>query len=428
MDFLKQRLAICNDKKWAFITSLIFILLLSLNLSLYSNSMFTVFKRFHNAATPDFVDSKATSPSSNSNSSSSSSKSNSTDTTIDVPKLAYLISGSKGDLDKLLRTLRVLYHPYNVYVVHIDLESPIEERLELARRVANDSMYAKVGNVFVIEKANMVTYRGPTMVANTLHACAILLMKSQDWDWFINLSSSDYPLVTQDDLLYSLSNVPRNLSFVEHTSDLKWKNEKRAMPIIVDPGLYMNTKSDLYYASPNRQLPTAFKLFTGSAWTMLSRSFVEYCIIGYDNLPRTLLMYYTNFLSTPEGYFQTVICNTEEYSQTVVNHDLHYIAWDRMPGQHPHWLRLEDFEKMVESNVPFARKFEKDDPVLDKIDGELLGRTNGDFVPGGWCGKERTCEKVKNAKKLRPGKGALRLGKLLHRIVRSEAFKDRQCI
>jgi hypothetical protein len=50
----------------------------------------------------------------------------------------------------------------------------------------------------MISKANMVTYKGPTMVANTLHACAILLKMGKDWDWFINLSASDYPLVTQD--------------------------------------------------------------------------------------------------------------------------------------------------------------------------------------------------------------------------------------
>jgi hypothetical protein len=36
------------------------------------------------------------------------------------------------------------------------------------------------------------------MVANTLHAAAILLREGGDWDWFINLSASDYPLVTQD--------------------------------------------------------------------------------------------------------------------------------------------------------------------------------------------------------------------------------------
>ncbi|KAH0902475.1 hypothetical protein HID58_041978 [Brassica napus] len=101
--------------------------------------------------------------------------------------------GSKGDLESLWRVLRALYHPRNQYVVHLDLESPAEERLELAKCVSEDPV-CEVGNFFMITKANLVTYRGPTMVANTLHACAILLRQSKDWDWFINLSASDYPL------------------------------------------------------------------------------------------------------------------------------------------------------------------------------------------------------------------------------------------
>lgn len=115
-----------------------------------------------------------------------------------LPRFAYLVSGSKGDLESLWRTLRAVYHPRNQYIVHLDLESPVDERLELASRINNDSMYSKVGNVYMITKANLVTYTGPTMVSNTLHACAILLKRSPDWDWFINLSATDYPLVTQD--------------------------------------------------------------------------------------------------------------------------------------------------------------------------------------------------------------------------------------
>ena len=115
-----------------------------------------------------------------------------------VPRLAYLISGSKGDLDRLWRALHALYHPRNQYVVHLDREAPVAERLELAARVANSTVFRRAGNVHVIRRPNMVTYRGPTMVANTLHACAVLLRRGGAWDWFINLSASDYPLMTQD--------------------------------------------------------------------------------------------------------------------------------------------------------------------------------------------------------------------------------------
>jgi hypothetical protein len=41
-------------------------------------------------------------------------------------------------------------------------------------------------------------------------------------------------------------------------------------------------------------------IVSGSAWMMLTHHFIEYCIWGWDNLPRTVLMYYANFLSSPK--------------------------------------------------------------------------------------------------------------------------------
>lgn len=114
------------------------------------------------------------------------------------PRLAYLISGNKGDGMRIRRTLQAIYHPRNYYILHLDLEAPPKERVELATYVRNDPVFQEVGNVIMIGKANLVTYRGPTMVATTLHGAAILLKKFKDWDWFINLSASDYPLATQD--------------------------------------------------------------------------------------------------------------------------------------------------------------------------------------------------------------------------------------
>ncbi|CAN8326122.1 unnamed protein product [Cochlearia groenlandica] len=343
------------------------------------------------------------------------------------PRFGYLVSGSRGDLESLWRVLRALYHPRNQYVVHLDLESPAEERLELAKRVREDPVFKDVGNVFMITKANLVTYRGPTMVANTLHACAILLKHSKDWDWFINLSASDYPLVTQDDLVHTFSGLDRNLNFIDHTSKLGWKGDKRAKPLIIDPGLYSTKKSDVFWVTPRRTMPTAFKLFTGSAWMVLSRSFVEYCIWGYDNLPRTLLMYYTNFLSTPEGYFHTVICNAPEYSDTVVNHDLHFISWDRPPKQHPRSLNINDTERMIASGAVFARKFRHDDPALHRIDKELLNRGNGSFTPGGWCAGDPKCSKVGDPSNIKPGPGANRLRSLVTKLVLTSKLTQRQC-
>lgn len=348
------------------------------------------------------------------------------------PRLAYVISGSKGDGMRLRRTLQALYHPRNQYVLHLDLESPARERVELIRYVKLDPTFKEVGNVHAIGKANLVTYTGPTMVACTLHAAAILLKKSKIWDWFINLSASDYPLVSQDDFLHVLSYVPRDLNFLDHTSDLGWKEYQRARPIIIDPGLYMSKKSDVFWVTQRRPVPSAYKLFTGSAWVILTRSFMEYCILGWDNLPRIVLMYYANFVSSPEGYFHTIICNTKEFMNTTVNHDMHYLKWDNPPKQHPLSLGLIHFDDMNSSGAPFARKFEKDDPVLDKIDAELLDRKKGFFTPGGWCagkGENETdpCSVVGDSAVIKPGVGVKRLEQLVLKLLSAKSFRPNQC-
>ncbi|KAI3871750.1 hypothetical protein MKX03_011174 [Papaver bracteatum] len=347
---------------------------------------------------------------------------------------AYLISSSKGDLEKLKRVLFAVYHPNNYYLLHMDQGAPNAEHFELAKSVSEEPVFSEIGNVWIVGKPNLVTYRGPTMLATTLHAMSLLL-RSCKWDWFINLSASDYPLITQDDLIHSFSKLPKHLNFIQHSSRLGWKLNKRGKPIMIDPGLYSLNKSEIWWVIKQRSLPTSFKLYTGSAWTILSRSFAEYCIIGWDNLPRTLLLYYTNFVSSPEGYFQTLVCNSEHYKNTVVNHDLHFIAWDNPPKQHPKSLGIKYFKKMVQRNVTFARKFKQDDPVLDKIDRELLRRKHGEFSYGGWCleGNEEkpatsTCSSLKseNFGVLKPGPGSIRMDSLLTDFC-SDRNVRRQC-
>ncbi|KAJ6836418.1 beta-glucuronosyltransferase GlcAT14B-like [Iris pallida] len=347
------------------------------------------------------------------------------------PRIAYLITGTKGDSHRMRRTLQAIYHPRNQYILHLDLEAPPRERIDLAMYVKGDPVFSEMENVRVIAKANLVTYKGPTMIACTLHAIAILFKEGVKWDWFINLSASDYPLMSQDDILHVYSSLPRDLNFIEHTLITGWKVNQRAKPIIVDPGLYLSKKFDLFSTDERRNLPESFKLFTGSAWVMLTRSFLEYCIWGWENLPRTLLMYYANFVSSPEGYFHTVVCNADDFRGTAISHDLHYIAWDHPPKQHPRSLSGKDFDKMVESGAPFARKFPRNDPVLDRIDRELLGRSEGRFTPGGWCigeadGGEDPCAVRGNDSVFKPGSGAERLEKLMKKLT-SEEFRNGSC-
>ncbi|XP_072146780.1 beta-glucuronosyltransferase GlcAT14A isoform X2 [Setaria viridis] len=181
---------------------------------------------------------------------------------------AYLISASSGDAGRAARLLAALYHPANSYLLHLDREAPAEEHRRLAELVSGRGVYATAGNVWIVGRPNLVTYRGPTMLTTTLHAVALLLRLRRRWDWFVNLSASDYPLVTQDDMMEAFAGLPRDLNFIQHTSHLGWKIKKRARPVILDTALYEDGRAELLrpenISTNLRRFPTAFKLYTGS--------------------------------------------------------------------------------------------------------------------------------------------------------------------
>ncbi|KAJ0606230.1 putative glycosyl transferase, family 14, beta-glucuronosyltransferase GlcAT14A/B/C [Helianthus annuus] len=167
----------------------------------------------------------------------------------------------------------------------------------------------------------------------------------------------------------------------------------------------------------------------GSSTSILSRKFVEFCILGTENLPRTLLMYLSNSLASQSIYFPTVLCNSPQLNKTVVNHNLLYSAYDAK--HQPRTLSSDDLDDLINSGSAFGSMFIPDDPVLDRIDQKVLNRGQGLPVPGGWClggSSDEACSVWGDADVLKPGPGAKRLEQLMVKLLSNESFGSSQCI
>ncbi|XP_019164815.1 PREDICTED: beta-glucuronosyltransferase GlcAT14A-like [Ipomoea nil] len=349
------------------------------------------------------------------------------------PAFAYYISGGKGEAERMFRLLLALYHPRNRYLLHVGVEGSEDERRKLGVLVKSVPAIRAFGNVDLVGKPDPATYMGSTHIAAILRAAAILLKVDSGWDWFITLSARDYPLVSQDDLSHVFSYVRRDLNFIDHSSDLGWKKDQRVMPVVVDPGIYLARRTQIFYASQKRPMPESFRVFTGSPWVILSRSFLEFCIFGWDNLPRTLLMYFTNSVLSQEVYFHSVICNSLEFKNTTVNGDLRYFVWDNPPKMEPHFLNASDYEGMVQSGAAFARQFGEDGPVLDMIDKNILERGRNRVAPGAWCTGRKSwlmdpCSQWGDVNVLKTGRPeAKRLAASVSKLIEEWQSQSNQC-
>lgn len=162
-------------------------------------------------------------------------------------------------------------------------------------------------------------------------------------------------------------------------------------------------------------------LLLGSSMALLSRNFVEFCILGTDNLPRTLLMYLSNTPKPTSVYFPTLLCNSRQFKRTTINHSLLFSSLDSR--QRIRQLNSSDFQELVQSGAAFASAFPQNDPILDRIDLELLQRSPNKPVPGGWClgdSGDHKCSVWGDSDVLRPGPGARRLEKRLVRLLSKE--------
>lgn len=154
---------------------------------------------------------------------------------------------------------------------------------------------------------------------------------------------------------------------------------------------------------------------------ILSRKFIEFCILGTDNLPRTLLMYLSNTPASTSVYFPTVLCNSRQFNRTTINHSLHYTCFDSR--KQPSLLNSSNLEDLIQSGAAFASPFPPNHPILDSIDQELLHRHPDKTVPGGWClgdSDEDQCSLWGDAEVLKPGPGAKRLERRLVEVLSNE--------
>lgn len=169
--------------------------------------------------------------------------------------------------------------------------------------------------------------------------------------------------------------------------------------------------------------------WTGSSLAILSRKFIEFCILGTDNLPRTVLMYLANTPSSNSVYFPTILCNSQQFNRTTINHNLQYASLNSK--KELHLLNSSYFNDLVQSGAAFASRFLPDDPILDRIDKEILQRGPGKPVPGGWCLGEAgldLCKEWGDADVLRPGPGAKRLENHLLELLSKGTFRSQQCV
>jgi hypothetical protein len=216
-------------------------------------------------------------------------------------------------------------------------------------------------------------------------------------DWFMNLSTSDYPIKTGDEIIGELKdstydaymnhrllsyenipNLPQEHDAVQAFNRPSWSKvgyDRYLARVIRYPSINKKGKRitrRIYLRhpmfAPSSPFDESFRCYGGDTWfTALSKC--AEALIADTAKSKALREYYSNREVPDESYYQTIVCN--QPGVKICNDNRRYANW-MAGGSHPKFLGVEDLPALEASTCHFARKFnEKSEPALDELDRKL---------------------------------------------------------
>jgi Core-2/I-Branching enzyme len=304
-------------------------------------------------------------------------------------RIAYFVQIGGDSIKLLPRLFARIHHPDNVYVLHVDAK--IDARAADGVRALVDNNLAFRRNMHFLP-SEMVTYKGISMVLNTIGGMTLARRVDSGWDYFINISGADYPLLSptaQRRLLARPAVAPGLLNFMTLFPKSEWEPYSfRIKSQYWDPAIvgFQHRASRLVRMDNHRLNPLephrGFLFAKAEAWTILSRPFCEFII--RSPFAKRMLLSHLHVLSAPEHYFADVLFNHPVWRKTLVQDALRKVVWyhrRRRSGQHPYLLdkgkgdSMFDFWPYIrQTRSLFARKMSKpDSPLLLRIDQLISG-------------------------------------------------------
>ncbi|XP_041060882.1 beta-1,3-galactosyl-O-glycosyl-glycoprotein beta-1,6-N-acetylglucosaminyltransferase-like [Carcharodon carcharias] len=165
--------------------------------------------------------------------------------------------------DQFERLLRTIYTPQNIYCVHIDNKSSIDFKM------AVHSIASCFPNVFIAGKLENLVYGSWSRVQADLNCMEELLARHLTWKYFINLCGMDFPIKTNLEIVHQLEHLAGGNSLetevVMEGKEVRWKY---SLKIVNGKMVNMNVTK--------KPISTVTSIFSGSAYMVVSRQFVEY--------------------------------------------------------------------------------------------------------------------------------------------------------
>ncbi|VVC86735.1 unnamed protein product [Leptidea sinapis] len=280
-------------------------------------------------------------------------------------RIVFLLTLNGRAIRQVHRLINALYRTKHYFYIHVDKRQNYMHRKLL-------KLQRNFNNIRLAPLRYSTIWGGASLLQMLLSCMRDFFELGWQWDYVINLSESDFPIKSLEELETFLYHN-KGLNFVK-------SHGREVQRFIKKQGLdktFVECETHMWRIG-ERKLPRGITIDGGSDWVALSPEFVSYVTGDKDELLRGLDVVFEHTLLPAESYFHTVLRNSK-FCNTYVDNNLHVTNWKRKLGckcQYKHvvdWcgcspndFKTEDWPKIqntINRQLFFARKFE---PIINQ--------------------------------------------------------------
>ncbi|MEH2464501.1 beta-1,6-N-acetylglucosaminyltransferase [Nostoc sp.] len=301
-------------------------------------------------------------------------------------KIAYIILAHKYP-QQLVRLIYKLNTDDISFFIHIDKKADYKIYHHILTQLKD------FPNVSFIKRYDLA-WGSFDIVRASLKGIKSIVETGTYFDYVIYLSGQDY-LIKSNEQIKKFLQENKGREFLEYfplpcdkwykggltrleSWYIRWKDKdffipkKREFKSRINSFLY----SLLILLLPKRhKFPEGFALYGGSAFWCLTGESIKWINDFVKQNPKFVNRF--NYTYCPDELFYQILIVNSSFKEKIINTRLTYLEWSNVNSLHPKILEKNDFDKIIDSEKLFARKFDMtvDPDILDMIDEMILSQS-----------------------------------------------------
>uniref|UniRef100_A0A1I7VC87 protein xylosyltransferase n=1 Tax=Loa loa TaxID=7209 RepID=A0A1I7VC87_LOALO len=247
------------------------------------------------------------------------------DDSLPAVQILFLLQLNGRNARQVNRLFRIIYSPKHYYIIHVD--SRQQYMFEEMKKLVDTVRKAGYGNVYLMEKRYATIWAGATLLSMVLEVLktALYSLKWNNWDFMLNLSESNFPILSMVELEFHLAKNKGRIFLSNHGYDTARFIQKQGLEYV-----FMQCENRMWLLMKRTKFPSSIRLDGGSDWIVISRDFAEYALSD-EELPLNFRKFFDNVLLPVESFFHTLAANSK-FCMQVVKGNLHLTNWKRRQG------------------------------------------------------------------------------------------------